>query len=153
MVRDLQSAKHSGSGPKAPQPPEPESPDVWKALNRLTTSRGMRRAKKLTELLRFLVEMTLNGNAHYLKETTIGVSVFGRPPDYDPKNDASVRSQASRLRAKLKRYYATEGYRDPLIIDIPKGQYAASFSWRPGKTGDSAPLSTSTEQRHQPPRR
>jgi len=113
----------------------------------------MRRAKKLTELLRFLVEMTLNGNAHYLKETTIGVSVFGRPPDYDPKNDASVRSQASRLRAKLKRYYATEGYRDPLIIDIPKGQYTASFSWRLGKTGDSAPLSTSAEQRHQPPRR
>lgn len=153
MVRDLQSAKHSGSDSKAPQQPEPESPDVWKALNRLTTSRGMRRAEKLTELLRFLGEMTLNGNAHYLKETTIGVSVFGRPPDYDPKTDAIVRSQACRLRAKLKRYYATEGYRDPLIIDIPRGQYAASFSWRPGKTGDSAPLSTSAEQRHQPPRR
>jgi hypothetical protein len=111
----------------------------------------MRRAEKLTELLRYLVETTLSGNAHYLKETTIGVSVFNRSPDYDPKSDAIVRSQACRLRAKLKRYYATEGYRDPLIIDIPKGQYSAAFSWRASKTGESPAIST--EHRPETPRR
>jgi hypothetical protein len=90
----------------------------------------MRRAEKLIRLLNFLVETTLCGNAHYLKETTIGVSVFGRSPDYDPKTDTIVRSQAFRLRAKLKGYYATEGAQDSVIIDIPKGQYVAAFSWR-----------------------
>jgi hypothetical protein len=111
----------------------------------------MRRAEKLSELLHFIVETTLAGNAHYLKETTIGVSVFGRSPDYDPKSDAIVRSQACRLRAKLKRYYATDGYRDPLIIDIPKGQYAASFSWRAGKA--SEPHALTVEQHSQSSRR
>ena len=91
----------------------------------------MGRAEKLIQLLNFLVETTLNGNAHYLKETTIGVSVFGRSPDYDPKTDTIVRSQAWRLRAKLRDYYATEGTHDAVLIDIVKGQYSATFSLRP----------------------
>lgn len=154
MARTSQITKHytiSGrNDPESPQQAPPEPADVWKALNRLTASRVMRRAEKLTELFRYLVETTLSGNAHYLKETTIGVSVFARSPDYDPKTDAIVRSQACRLRAKLKRYYATEGYRDPLMIDIPKGQYAASFSWRASKPSE-APLSA--EQHPGIPRR
>ena len=139
------------SDSESPQQAAPASSEVWKALNRLTASRSMRRAEKLTELLRYLVETTLSGNAHYLKETTIGVSVFKRSPDYDPKSDAIVRSQACRLRAKLKRYYATEGYRDPLIIDIPKGQYAAAFSWRASKTTETHAISA--EHRPETPRR
>ena len=133
MARDLQTAS-----PRAlPEPsglraaPVPASSEIWSALNRIGKSRTLRRAEKLIQLLNFLVETTLGGNAHYLKETTIGVSVFGRPPDYDPKTDTIVRSQAWRLRAKLKDYYATEGSEDSVIIDIVKGQYAATFSLRP----------------------
>ena len=105
----------------------------------------MRRAEKLVQLLNFLVETTLEGNAHYLKETTIGVAVFGRPPDYDPKTDTIVRSQAWRLRAKLRDYYATEGAHDPVIIDIVKGQYSATFSLRPTVKLEHTPISA--EQR------
>jgi hypothetical protein len=90
----------------------------------------MRRAERLGQLLTFLVEATLNGEAGYLKETTVGVSVFGRPPDYDPKTDTIVRSQAWRLRAKLQDYYQSEGAQDAVIIDIPKGQYSAVFTFR-----------------------
>ena len=111
--------------------PGPASSEVWRALDRIGKSRTLRRAEKLVHLLHFLVETTLSGNAHHLKETTIGVSVFGRPPDYDPKTDTIVRSQAWRLRAKLRDYYATEGAQDSVIIDIVKGQYAATFSLRP----------------------
>ena len=100
----------------------------------------MGRAEKLIQLLNFLVETTLNGNAHYLKETTIGVSVFGRSPDYDPKTDTIVRSQAWRLRAKLKDYYATEGAQDAVVIDIVKGQYAATFSLRRGAAVEPAAI-------------
>jgi hypothetical protein len=90
----------------------------------------MRRAQRLIQLLTFLVETTLRGEAESLKETTIGHSVFGRQPDYDPKADTIVRSQAWRLRVKLDRYYATEGAADPIIIEIPKGQYRAFFRYK-----------------------
>ena len=76
----------------------------------------------------------MSGDAQYLKETTIGVSVFGRAPDYDPKKDTIVRTQAWRLRAKLRDYYALEGAADPIVISIPKGHYTAVFTFRDGTT-------------------
>jgi len=85
---------------------------------------------RLVQLLNFIVGATLKGEAIYLKETTIGVAVFGRSPDYDPKVDTIVRSQAWRLRAKLKKYYASEGLEDTLFIDLPLGHYVPVFSTR-----------------------
>ena len=133
MARNLQTAKPRAlSEPTELSPaPGPAASEVWRVLDRIGKSRTLRRAEKLVHLLNFLVETTLSGNANYLKETTIGVSVFGRSPDYDPKTDTIVRSQVWRLRAKLKDYYATEGNQDSVIIDIIKGQYAATFSMRP----------------------
>lgn len=145
MARDLQTAKNRAlpgqSGLKA-APDAPASSEVWNALDRIGKSRTLRRAEKLIHLLNFLVETTLSGNAHYLKETTVGVSVFGRSPDYDPKTDTIVRSQAWRLRAKLRDYYATEGANDSVIIDIAKGQYAATFSLRPPAAFNHASILT-----------
>lgn len=86
--------------------------------------------QRLAQLLTFVVETTLRGDADHLKETTIGVSVFGRSPDYDPKVDTIVRSQAWRLRAKLKKYYMSEGLHDPVVIEIPKGHYVPVFHVR-----------------------
>ena len=82
---------------------------------------------RLAQLLDFVVASTLRGEAGHLKETTIGVYVFGRSPDYDPKADTIVRSQAWRLRSKLRKYYASEGANDPIVIDIPIGHYVPVF--------------------------
>jgi hypothetical protein len=112
--------------------------DVRDALDRIVNSRTMAPSKRLIEFLVFVVETTLQGHAHQLKETTIGVAVFGRVPDYDPKVDAVVRNQAWRLRSKLREYYATEGSADPLMIAIPKGQYAPVFTERNGAGGHPA---------------
>jgi hypothetical protein len=90
----------------------------------------MRGCNRLVQLLTFVVSSTLRGEATQLKETTIGVSVFGRSPDYDPKLDTIVRSQAWRLRAKLKKYYASEGADEHVIIDIPVGHYVPAFHVR-----------------------
>ena len=57
--------------------------------------------------------------------------MFGRDPGYDPKLDAIVRTEAVRLRARLDKYYATEGSADPLIIELPKGGYKPVFRSRP----------------------
>lgn len=132
MLRDLANVKTRpsvGTDLKGEEA-TPTAPEVWGALQRIGTSETIRRAEKLVQLLNFLVETTLNGNSKHLKETTIGVSVFGRLPDYDPKTDTIVRSQAWRLRAKLNDYYATEGAKDSVLISIPKGQYVAKFSRR-----------------------
>ena len=39
----------------------------------------------------------------------IAVEVFGRRTDHDPKQDSIVRTEATRLRARLRDYYADEG--------------------------------------------
>ena len=86
--------------------------------------------QRLMQLLNFVVDSTLKGEAMHLKETTIGVAVFGRSPDYDPKVDTIVRSQAWRLRSKLRKYYTSEGAADPIIIEIPIGHYVPVFHVR-----------------------
>jgi hypothetical protein len=108
----------------------PSSTDIKAAIKQIRNSRTMRGCLKLMQLLEFVVEATVEGEAEYLKETTIGVFVFGRRPDYDPKIDTIVRSQAWRLRAKLKKYYASEGAQDPLIVSIPLGHYIPTFHTR-----------------------
>src|SRR5262249_3632554 len=62
-----------------------------------------------------------------LKESLIGVEVFGRKPDYDPKVDAIVRTEAIRLRARLSKYYANAVTGNELLIELPKGGYVTVF--------------------------
>ena len=92
-------------------------------LERVLSSTCFARGERTSKLLRFLVERQLEGRQSELKESIIGMEVFGRPPDYDPKVDSTVRTEAVRLRARLSKYYATEGSQDPIAIDLPKGGY------------------------------
>lgn len=101
--------------------------EVWSAVDKIQNSRTLKGCTKLVRLLAFVVKATLEGEADYLKETMIGVYVFGRKPDYDPKTDTIVRSQAWRLRAKLKKYYIWEGLQDRVIVDLPRGRYIPAF--------------------------
>jgi len=100
------------------------------ALERVLSSVCFARSERVSKLLRFLVEKQLGGNEGDLKESIIGVEVFGRRPDYDPKQDSTVRTEAVRLRARLSKYYATEGDRDSLVIELPKGAYVPRFHAR-----------------------
>ena len=81
----------------------------------------------MSRFLRFGVEHALAGTGHQVKEYLVGVDVFDRPKDYDPRVDPIVRVEARRLRAKLRSYYASSGKTDELIIEFPKGAYAAAF--------------------------
>ena len=96
-------------------------------LERVLSSACFARSERVSKLLRFLVERQLDGRESELKESSIGVEVFGRRPDYDPKLDSTVRTEAVRLRARLSKYYSTEGSQDPLVIELPKGAYVPSF--------------------------
>ena len=92
-------------------------------LAKIIASPVFARGEQACALLRYVVEEVLAGRTDGLKENLIGVHVFRRPADWNPKTDSTVRMQAGRLRDKLREYYATIGQNDPLVIEIPKGAY------------------------------
>jgi tetratricopeptide (TPR) repeat protein len=103
---------------------------VLRELERVLASPGFTRNERISGFLRFLVERHLAGRAYELKESVLGAEVFGRSPDYDPKRDPIVRTEAGRLRSRLIEYYAREGRDDALVIDLPKGGYVPVFHQR-----------------------
>ena len=107
---------------------------VQEELQRILASPTFLNARRPSQFLRFIVDETLAGEER-LKEYLIGVEVFDRPQDYDPKDDPVVRVEAGRLRKKLAEYYAGPGANDTLIIELPKGGYVPVFHERPTTTG------------------
>src|SRR5262245_66585407 len=94
-------------------------------LARILASPQFAQSERLSRFLRLAVECAHEGSA--LKEYRIGVEVFDRGSDFDPRTDPIVRVQAAKLRSKLLEYYATSGVSDPLVIAVPKGGYAAEM--------------------------
>jgi len=100
------------------------------ALEKILASPGFANADRISRFLRYTVEETLNGQTDKLKESLLGIDVFGRKPTYDPRVDAVVRTEAVKLRARLREYYETEGQEDQILIDLPKGGYVPAFRQR-----------------------
>jgi TolB-like protein/Flp pilus assembly protein TadD len=92
-------------------------------LERILASSSFARNERLSKFLRFVVEQHLAGKSSELKESLIGVEVFGRAPDYDPRQDSVVRTEAAKLRLRLASYYSSEGSVNPILIELPKGGY------------------------------
>ena len=82
--------------------------------------------------LQFIVSLAEEGRSYEISEYAIATQVFRRPPKFDPASDTIVRTQAYRLRLKLKEYYEREGRADGITIEVPKGHYIPMFQSRPG---------------------
>src|ERR1700683_773634 len=93
-------------------PAESKTEIARRHLVRILSSPGFARNDRLSRFLRFVVERHLEGRDEELKESLIGIEVFGRAPGYDPKKDPIVRTEASRLRSRLHEYYRGEGKSD-----------------------------------------
>ena len=78
-------------------------------LGRILASREFARAERMSRFLRYTVELALSGQADEIKEYRVGVDVFDRKHDYDPRVDPIVRVEARRLRDKLGAYYENNG--------------------------------------------
>ena len=102
--------------------------EIRAQLEKVLTSEGFADAGRLGPFLRYLVEQTLAGEGLKLKESVLGVEVFQRRPDYDPRIDPIVRVEASRLRSRLGEYYGGAGAADPVRIELPKGTYVPVFT-------------------------
>src|SRR5580658_295848 len=100
---------------------------VRQELERILASPGFAGNERLSRFLRVIVERHLEGRDGELKESVIGIEVFGRQPGFDAKQDSTVRTEAGRLRARLAQYYAGDGIGDRVIIELPKGGYIPAF--------------------------
>jgi adenylate cyclase len=127
------------------RPRERNSQEIREELVRVLASPGFARNERLSRFLRLLVERHLEGRNEELKESLIAVEVFGRKPDYDPRQDSIVRTEAGRLRARLAEYYAAEGSGQNVIIEVPKGGYVPVF--RGGITARPDPRTAHSRQR------
>ncbi len=138
--------------------PSPERERYVAQIDKLVNSQVLHGSESLCKLLRYLAEHALDHPGSSLKEYQIATEVFGRPHDFDPQHDSTIRVQAGRLRLKLAEYYSTEGAEDDLVVEIPKGTYVVSFHNRsllPAKArlASSASLGQKTLTEVKPARR
>jgi len=109
-------------------------------LERILQNKNLRLSEVQRRLLQYLADKSLAGQADDLKEYAIGIDAFGKPPSYDPRQESVVRMHVARLRQKLAEYYRTDGFEDPVIVDLPKGGFKMTFEPRPEPVEPLAPV-------------
>ena len=119
---------------------------IREQLLRLLESSTFVQSQRLSRFLRFTVDSTLAGQAETLKEYLIGTEVYDRKPPYHPSADSIVRSEARRLRNKLKHYYEADGKGDPVFVYYRPGTYAPVFRLRRDQDGDSPAAAIDTSR-------
>ncbi|MGA2740101.1 MAG: helix-turn-helix domain-containing protein [Bryobacteraceae bacterium] len=102
----------------------------FQQIDNIIKSHSLRSSESLCRLLQYLAKQSLDHPDAPLKEYQIATEVYGRPADFDPHTDSTIRVQAGRLRVKLSEYYASEGAADPIVVKIPKGSYHLTFEAR-----------------------
>jgi hypothetical protein len=120
--------------------PELKLDPRWQLIERITGTPQFQKSARIRDLLRFMAERTLLGQAADLTEHRIGSAVFGKPQDYSVVEDSSVRVHVRQLRLKLHEYFDGEGRDEPCIVEIPKGAYTTIF--RKVEQRGSAPAPT-----------
>jgi TolB-like protein/tetratricopeptide (TPR) repeat protein len=106
---------------------QPSEKEIRAELDRLLQSPIFLQSDRLARFLRFAIENALAGSTDNLKEYVIGTEVYQRRPPYHPSQDSIVRTEARRLRAKLKEYYESEGRLNPVFIYFRPGTYVPLF--------------------------
>jgi hypothetical protein len=108
-----------------------EQEQFFQQVDNIIKSHSLRGSESLCKLLQYLAKQSLYQPQAPLKEYQIATEVYGRPADFDPHTDSTIRVQAGRLRLKLAEYYAKEGAADPIVVKIPKGSYHLTCEVRP----------------------
>ncbi|MGO8720177.1 MAG: hypothetical protein ACLQMO_13325 [Acidobacteriaceae bacterium] len=113
-------------------PTEPIENDLktderWLLIEHIVSTVPFQKSPRLRELLRYLADRSIHGHSAELTEHHIGSTIFGKPKDYNPVEDSSVRVQVRQLRLKLHEYFDGEGRAETLIVEIPKGAYTPVF--------------------------
>jgi len=118
---------------RASERPQPTSDEVRAYLRILLDRNEFDASQRNRRFLAYVVEETLEGRTDRIKAYSIALAAFDRTEDFNPLTDPIVRIEARRLRQSLEHYYLTAGRTDPIRIDIPKGSYVATFTYRDHK--------------------
>ena len=121
---------------------EPEK--IRTQLARLLSSPDFARAPRHSRFLAYIVEETLAGRGGDLKEYVIATTVFDKPTSFNPRDDSTVRTEATKLRLRLDRYYANPQAGGELKIELPKGAYVPAFAPPPPEASPPAVVETVT---------
>ena len=123
-------------------------------LEKIVSDGRFAASKRYPQLLRYIVEQTLAESDDNLKERTLGIEVFHRPPDYDTNLDPVVRLCAAEVRKRLAQYYQPPAHAGELRIELNPGSYVPVFSQPPpdAPTFEMIPaeVSSKAEQISQP---
>ena len=110
-----------------PEQPIPKSTILFQK-DEILKSEYFKNAPNMIRLFDYLVQMMLDGREEELKERNIGIDVFDRPENFDPRLDPVVRINAGRLREKLDAFRGTNGHHnDQVNISLPRGRYKLKF--------------------------
>jgi hypothetical protein len=100
---------------------------VQEELSAILASPHFSSSKRYPALLRYVVEKCLDGQSDQLKERTLGIEVFGRPPDYDTNAEPVVRITAAEVRKRIAQYYHEAAKESEIQIGLPLGSYTPEF--------------------------
>jgi len=103
---------------------------IRQQLDRIVKSDPFIQSSRRQRFLKYVVHETLAGRGQRLKGYSIALEVFGRPDTFDPMADPIVRIEAGRLREKLRCFYNTDGWNDPVYIELPRGAYRPRITFR-----------------------
>ena len=104
-----------------------EKEAVWQQLERLLENQHFHKSKRFPVFLRFVVTEALAGRGESLKERTLGIEVFGKPPNYDTTEDPIVRVTAGEIRKRIAQYYQEPGHEREMRLLLPSGSYVPQF--------------------------
>ena len=108
---------------------------------------GFRHLQDVLESAQFRSSPVLSGLLLYLwknrdkdfSEYAVAVEALGRKANFEPKIDATVRVQISRLRKLLAKYYESEGSLSRMRIVIPLGTHGMQMVEAPSEIGEGPP--------------
>jgi hypothetical protein len=114
----------------------PVDPGRMELVSSVANSPTFARASVLRKLLLYLAEHPEEG----LSEYSIALDVLGKREDFDPRIDATVRVQISRLRQKLKEYYEKDGRDAAKRLVIRPGSHRIELEDAPEGSSPRTPV-------------
>lgn len=97
-------------------------------LERVVASDRFQKAARLRDFLLYVGEKAISDQNSEIHVSEIAEQVFGR--GVASNDDTIVRVHATQLRRRLAEYFSGVGADEPIIIEIPKGNYAPVFKYR-----------------------
>ena len=102
-------------------------PLIERELELVLSGPAFRHSRRSSQMLQALVQATLEERSDTLRERSLGVELFGRPPGYDTTIDSVVRVAAAEVRRRLQEHYRETTTSTGIRLELPTGGYQPVF--------------------------